>query len=208
MSKVLCVFPKDSTTAFLDPLMEAFIERYSAIPLLGDPQSDDDYFDRLSELSSESDIIIFLGHGTSEKLYGVNFNELILADNVDVLRGKRLVLFSCNSVDFLKRFKLHGSLGFGIVPTSSYDTQTRRLHSLDLSDLISCDLDYIQQAIVRIWLKTIKEADITDIRRFYTVFSYYTTVEIIRCLTSFKSENFRLIADILYYLKADMDYVE
>ena len=208
MSKVLCIYPKDKTTEFLEPLFDDICKRFSAVPLLGDPQDDDDYLDKLEELAGNSDTIVFLGHGSSGVLYGVNFNELIYDYNVDMLRGKNLVLFACNSVGFIQKFGLPHALGFGIVPTSDYDAETGKLHSLNLKVLTLPDITYIQQAIVRIWQKTLAEVDLSDVRRFYAVFSYYTNVEIVSCLKNRSHQNFRLIADILYYLKDDMDYRE
>ena len=208
MSKVLCIFPKDSTTEFLEPLFEELCKKYDATPLLGDPQDDDDYLDKLADLVEQSDTIIFLGHGSSEVLYGVNFNELIQAYNVDMFRGKRLLLFACNSVGFIKKYKLTQALGFGIVPTSDYDAENVKLHSLPLKNLTILDIGYIQKAIVRIWNRTLAEADFLDVRSLYKVFSYYTNVEIVECLKKHEQQNFRLIADILFYLKNDMDYID
>lgn len=208
MSKILCIFPKDSTTEFLEPLFEELCKKYDATPLLGDPQDDDDYLDKLAELAEQSDTIIFLGHGSSRVLYGVNFNELIHDCNVDILQDKNLVLFACNSVGFIKKYKLTHALGFGIVPTSHYDAENGKLHSLPLKNLTILDIGHIQKAIVRIWSRTLVEADILDVSSFYKVFSYYTNVEIVECLKKREQQNFRLIADILYYLKTDMDYVD
>lgn len=208
MNKVLCIYPKDRTTEFLEPLFEELCNRYSATPLLGDPQDDDDYLEKLEAQAAESDTIIFLGHGSSDVLYGVNFNELILADNVGVLRGCNLFIFACNSIGFIHKHNLTHALGFGLVPTSDYDAENGKLHSLPLKNLTIPDIDYIQKAIVRIWIRTLAEADILDVRSFYNVFSYYTNVEIVDCLKKCDQQNCRLIADILYYLKTDMDYVE
>lgn len=208
MSKVLCVFPKDGTTEFLVPLFDELCKRYSATPLLGDPQEDDNYLEELVELAKQSETIIFLGHGSSHKLYGVNFNELILEDNVDIFRGRNVFLFACNSVEFINTYNLTHSLGFGHVPTSEFDAKNGRLHSLPLRDLTSSDIVFIQNAIVRIWLKTLAESDLMNVRSFYTSFSFYTNVEIVSCLQKREQKNFRLIADILYYLKTDMNYVD
>lgn len=208
MNKVLCIYPKDRTTEFLEPLFEEICSRYSATPLLGDPQDDDEYLDKLAELAAESDTIIFLGHGSSDVLYGVNFNELILADNVDMLRSGNLIIFACNSIGFIRKQNLSRALGFGFVPTSDYDAENGQLHSLPLRNLMASDIAYIQQAIVRIWIRTLAESNILDVNSFYSVYSYYTNVEIVDCLKKHGQQNFRLIADILYYLKADMDYVE
>lgn len=208
MSKILCMFPRDATTEFLAPLFDALCKKYDAIPLLGDPQDDDYYFEKLEELAGLSDTIIFLGHGSSDKIYGVNFNELILADNVGLFRGKNLIIFACRSAGFIDRYKLTHALGFGHVPTSSYDAQNGSLHSLILRSLTSIEITFIQQAIVRIWLRALAEADLMDVKSFYTAFSYYTNVEIVKCLQKKEHNNFRLIADILYYLKTDMNYVQ
>lgn len=207
MSKILCIFPMDSTTGFLEPLFEELCKKYAATPLLGDPQDDDNYLDKLAEAAEQSDTIIFLGHGSSEVLYGANFNELILADNVDLFRGKHVIIFACNSIGFIEKYNLTNALGFGQVPTSDYDAKNGKLHSLPLKNLTLPDIVFIQNAIVRIWIKTLAEADIMDIRSFYTVFSLYTNVEIVNCLRKREHQNFRLIADILYYLKTDMNYV-
>ncbi len=208
MNNILCIFPKDTTTEFLEPLFYELCEKYKVTPLLGDPQDDDDYLDKLSETSAQSDAIIFLGHGSSKALYGVNFNELILADNVEMFRGKRLFLFACNSVEFIKNYKLSQALGFGMIPTSDYDVENVKLYSLPLKDLTSLEIDFIQKTIVRIWKRTLAEADLSDVRNFYKGFSYYTDVEIVACLKKREQQNFRLIADILYYLKTDMNYFE
>lgn len=79
---------------------------------------------------------------------------------------------------------------------------------MNLKELTLPDITYIQQAIVRIWQKTLAETDLSDVRRFCAVFSYYTNIEIVSCLKIRSHQNFRLIADILYYLKDDMDYRE
>ena len=73
MSKILCIFPKDSTTEFLDPLFEELCKKYDATPLLGDPQDDDDYLDKLAEQAEQSDTIIFYPRriGTLQFVYEI-----------------------------------------------------------------------------------------------------------------------------------------
>ena len=78
MSKVLCIYPKDKTTEFLEPLFDDICKRFSAVPLLGDPQDDDDYRPETpsSDLNAEQQIIrqeqiaqlrIAIGHLKSEQ---------------------------------------------------------------------------------------------------------------------------------------------
>ena len=84
MNNVLCIFPKDCTTEFLNPVYEDIISIYTAKGLLGDPTEDDEYLEKLSSEASRADSIIFLGHGSSKSLYGLNFNEIICKENENI----------------------------------------------------------------------------------------------------------------------------
>lgn len=209
MNKVLCIYPEDPTTSFLEPVY-ALCLQYGAIGLKGDPTEDDDYFDCLSALSGETDTIIFLGHGSSSVLYGINFNQLFCAENknVDILRQKRLILFACHSCGFIKYYGLTTALGFGEIPTSDYDVKNGNLHGLLIKKLTRSDIEYIKNAIVKIWRKSLEETKMRDLHRFYRSFSYNTICAIVRCLKGRECPNFRLIANVLYYLKYDMLFIK
>jgi hypothetical protein len=210
MSRILCIYPQDQTTVFFDPVYEELCQQYGATGLKGDPTEDDDYLERLSDLVQEAETIVFLGHGSSSVLYGINFNMLICEENgnIDLLKHKHLILFACHSRDFIKRQRLTRALGFGEIPTSDYDVENGKLHGLPIRDLNDSDVEYIKAAIVKIWKNSLAEVNVTDHQRFHQAFSYYTTRELVRCLINRESHDFRLIADVLYYLKTDMDYVE
>ena len=210
MNKILCIYPQDKTTSFLEPVYDELCQRFGAEGLKGDPTEDDDYLERLANLVQEAETIVFLGHGSSGVLYGINFNMLICEENgnIDLLRHKHLILFACHSSDFIKRQGLTDALGFGEIPTSDYDVENGKLHGLPIKDLKDSDVEYIKAAIVRIWKNSLAEVDVTDINCFHQTFSYQTVKEIVRCLVNRESRNFRLIADVLYYLKMDMDYID
>ena len=57
MNNVLCIFPKDCTTEFLNPVYEEIISIYTAKGLLGDPTEDDEYLEKLSYEASRADSI-------------------------------------------------------------------------------------------------------------------------------------------------------
>lgn len=210
MSSILCLYPQDQTTAFLEPVYDELCQQFGAVGLKGDPTEDDDYLERLANLALEADTIVFLGHGSSGVLYGINFNQLICAENgnIDLLRKKHLILFACHSSDFIRRQELTNALGFGEIPTSDYDVANGKLHGLPIRDLKDSDVEYIKAAIVRIWKNSLAEVSIADHNSFHHAFSYHTIREIVKCLVKRESHNSRLIADVLYYLKMDMDYVE
>lgn len=211
MSKVLCIYPKDDSTAFLQPLFEAICTKYNAVGLLGDASVDDDYLEKLEQLASRAEIIFFLGHGCSHTLYGLNLNPTICKDNgnIHLLEHKTLILYACRSIEFLQMYNLKPAWGFGFIPTSLDDAQGGQLHHLEIKKLEKVDITYFQNALIRIWLKTLDEVDVLDVRNFYHTFSYNTNVEIVNCLTKHqKLPHFRIIADMLYYLKEDMNYIE
>ena len=210
MNNILCIYPKDTTTEFLSPVYKEIISIYSANGLLGDPTEDDDYLEKLYLAANQADSIIFIGHGSSRSLYGINFNEIICEENenIEILRGKRIILFACKSIDFIRHFKFNNAIGFGLMPTSVFDTQPgKTFHDLPIGELSVEDLGYIRDCIVRIWQNSLRESDIFEVRKFYNSFSFHTNVEIVNCLLNNKSSsNYKLVADVLYYLKEDMDY--
>lgn len=212
MNNVLCIFPKDCTTEFLSPVYKSIVSAYSATGLLDDPTVDDDYLEKLDSEASQADSIIFIGHGSSRALYGINFNEIICEENenIEIFRGKRVILFACKSIDFIRHFKFNNAIGFGLMPTSTFDIQPdKSFHNLPIGELSVEDLDYIRCCIVRIWQNSLSESDIFDVRKFYNSFSFHTNVEIVNCLLNHKSApNYRLISDVLYYMKEDMDYIQ
>lgn len=211
MSKVLCIYPKDESTAFLQPLFDAICAKYNADGLIGDPIVDDNYFEKLEQLAPQADVIFFFGHGCSHTLYGINLNPIICKenDNVHLLEHKTLILYACRSVEFIETYNLSPAWGFGFIPTSLDDARGGELHHLEIKKLEKIDIEYFQDALIRIWLKTLEEVDVLDVRNIYHTFSYNTNVEIVNCLTEHqKLPHFRIIADMLYYLKEDMDYIE
>ena len=98
-------------------------------------------------------------------------------------------------------------MGFGFIPTSLDDARDGKLHRLNLKNLDLSSLSLFQQSIVRIWLKTLREAALEHPAEISHIFSFYTNCEIVDTLLHHKeSPDYRLIADMLYYLKEDMTY--
>ena len=111
------------------------------------------------------------------------------------------------SADFIKKYNFQNSLGFGFIPTSLDDARDGMLHNLNLKCLDSSSLDALQQTIVRIWKRTLKEVSLDQLATLSKVLSFYTNYEIVHILLHCKDfQNYRILADILYYLKEDMRY--
>lgn len=76
----------------------------------------------------KNSVILFLGHGTDEKLYGgenlpvFEKKEFIKLQQMNVFENQNLFALSCNSADLIKKSlrlsKMSKSIGFGGLPTS------------------------------------------------------------------------------------------
>lgn len=208
MKKTLCLFPKDETTEFLRPIYDELCKKDTIIGFDNDAIDDDEYFEKLENLLQVTDALIFLGHGSSNTLFGTSLNPIIddKSGNLDYLKGRQLLIFSCKSVEYIKHYNLNDAIGFGFIPTSKDDARDgARLHDLDISCLDQASLQVFRDSIVRIWLGTLKHTDWDNTHSFISYFSFFTNVEIVNVL---KRRNdvtlYRLIADMLYYLKSDM----
>ena len=81
------------------------------------------------------------------------------------------------------------------------------MHNVNLKSIDSSCLDAFQQAIVRIWTKTLSEVSFDKLSTLSNVFSFYTNCEIVDTLLHNQDlANYRTLADMLYFLKEDMKY--
>lgn len=209
MNKILCIYPKDTTTEFLRPVYDAICAKPHVVGLELDTIEDDDFLVKLSDHLADAGVVFFLGHGSSTCLYGTNLNPLIedKMGNIEDLRHKSLILFACRSAEFVKNYHFQDSLGFGFIPTSLDDVRGGTLHCVNLKNLDSSFLGIFQQSIVRIWVRTLREVSLEKLTTIANVFSFYTNCEIVDTLLHSKeAPDFKILADMLYYLKEDMKY--
>ena len=208
----MCIFPRDTTTEFLRPVYELICKETSVCGIDADSVDTDDYLENLERVLQDAKTIIFLGHGSSHTLYGTMFNPLFdeRIGNVKWLRNKHLILFACRTLDFIKKHGLHTAMGFGFIPTTLDDVRDNgELHKLDITDLTKADLKVFRDSIVKVWKRCLRHCPLNDIYRFLEVFSMYTNIEIVDVLMNHRDiPHYRKIADMLYYLYKDMDYVE
>jgi len=136
-SKTLILFPKDSTTNFLEEIVAHLFQTvHSALfSFIRIEPSDESHQYSLEQIQNPVyDTILFLGHGTSVSLYGTcegkyRNEKFITTKNFGVFKEKRLVLVSCDSSTLIKKGKAHGfkeAIGFGDLPTDWNDIQSAR----------------------------------------------------------------------------------
>src|SRR5690242_391744 len=92
MSKVIVIHPIDPSTSFLDEITQHILTEFSGAALLIKPtiENSTSFVEAIINSKYEDDdIIIFLGHGRSDGLYGAidsKGNKNLLFNRVDVRR--------------------------------------------------------------------------------------------------------------------------
>lgn len=206
MTDTLCIYSEEGNTDFLKTVYDKICHMPNVVGICQDSR-DDDFFENLEAGCKNKDQVIFMGHGTSKALYGAAFNPIIDDKcNLDLLKGKQLVLFSCRSAEFLKRYDFHQSLGFGFVPSSLDDARDGNgLHGIPLDDFTSDNIQIIKKYLTNTWIETLDETQTLNPQELYTRLKFNINTGIVNLLISNKKvDKFMTIADILYWIKEDM----
>ena len=214
MNKVLCIFPQEQTTSFLQPVYDMLVGMGAEGFNHNTVESDEDLQSILHGQINESDMAIVLCHGCSTCLYGTQSesgfdgNELLSGNDLSLLRGRPLILFSCNSAELARNNKYSSSVVFGLIPSTIYETQKVEFHKLPIKDLDETDVEVIQQSLARVWLRTLAQSGLEDLRYFCDTFCFFLDVEIGNILINRPTNHFRILADVLFYIKKDTDYID
>lgn len=207
MSKTVCIYPQDATTDFLRPLCDHICTTFDAVEVGYDTSGDDDPLEVIYSKIKDAQTVFFLGHGMSTCLYASILDnvELFHKDNISMLEGKRLFLLACNSNQFIDKFKLIDSIGFGFLPTSKEDIErTKQYHKIDISITSILDVDCFKSALVQCLINTLSEETMNDFHLFKERLLFNTSKEIVDCLINKQSTNYRVVADELYYIYKDL----
>lgn len=207
MKKTVCIYPEDFTTAFLRPLYEHICTSFNAVGVGYDTFGDDDPLEFIFNELNDAQTVFFLGHGMSTCLYAsiIDNVQLINKDNIGLLEGKRLFLLACNADQFIKNYKLTNAIGFGFLPTSLDDARDKRkFHNLWIKDLEKNDIDAYNSALVCALTSTISNTTMADFHLFKERLKFNISKEIVRCLVTKETPNYRIVADELYYVYKDL----
>ncbi len=136
MSKVLCVFPDDRTTRFLDKIVRRIGRLlghdFHCFKIKPRQESHENCLNRVQ--TGVEELIIFLGHGKSTELWGADMRNsvfggtsqiaderFIYKDNISVFSGKKVFCLSCRSNENISKWAIDSGsitfLGFGDIPT-------------------------------------------------------------------------------------------
>lgn len=225
MSKILCIYPDDSSTRFLDRiqyyLKQHMLEVFHCYKVKPNQESHDRCIARL-HYRTEEELVIFLGHGRSDSLYGANNyqraldssydfegeyenDSFINRDNISVFSGKKIFCLSCNSAEKLGRLAYQNGakafIGFGDIPTDDISIPEigRRLRFLTAR--FKGEVSWI-----------VKSSLVYSIKNNY---DFFQLISLVRLLTNKRINEIiithknlrerRLLADYLYNFKNEME---
>ncbi len=229
--KILIVHPYDKTTQFLDPIKGGLNSSFeSNLNIINVETNDKAHKDCLEAISNHSNdgLIVFLGHGRSDLLYGSKgdeysptveyeeiskfpdlyyFNESFISKrNADVFKGKKVFCLACNSNDEIAQYAIESGartfLGFGNIPTSSAEFAADGVVDVspDIVKEMKTELNYI--------IKRSIEYSIYNNFNFeqlnHTI-HFIVNQKISECLIEKKEFQGRhILADYLYFLKKEI----
>lgn len=228
---ILIIHPNDKTTSFLDKiknhLIEKFDEQVHHFNIYPTEKSHNECLERIS-IHPKNGLIIFLGHGRTDKLYGSKgekydnsdfvseaakdenpdayyYNDnFINESNVEVFREKKVFCLACNSNDKIAGYAItkgaKSFLGFGNIPTSlsEFEDKEEKVTN-EVVVRMKTELNYI--------IKTSLTLSIENGFTFDALLNhiqFITNQRLTDTLTNQKNFKERhVFADYLYHLKND-----
>jgi hypothetical protein len=234
-NSILIIHPKDKTTSFLDRIKNYLITNFNDkahhFNIYPNDKSHSDCLERISTHPADG-LIIFLGHGRSDRLYGSkgdlyeslefvspeainedpsNFyynDNFINETNIDIFKGKKIFCLSCNSKDKIGQLAIDKGtksfFGFGDSPTSIAEfNQSGEDVGNNFIASIKNEINYI----IKISL-TYSITNNYSFQELLNILRFITNQRLSDTLMSAKKIKKRhLLADFLYYLKSDASII-
>lgn len=204
----------DPSTQFLFRIIESFRAASVSFNLIEVHPNEDSYRETLEIISRIEDrsTIIFLGHGTDERLYGGEFpidfprRELIVKEQMKLFHNQFLFLLACNSSGLIKKSfriaKTYKSIGFGALPTSKEEVQDDRklAHQGITEETIELFKSAIVETVSVALVKYFKNSDMD----FVGLSDFLQLLIDKRINNAILKEKNRSLADLLYKMRDEM----
>jgi hypothetical protein len=225
MSKIICIYPDDCSTRFLDRiqyrLKRELNEQFHCYKVKPNQPSHDRCLERLCN-NAEEELVIFLGHGRSDCLFGATSYSRLLGsayweaaddyenenfinrDNVGVFSGKKVFCLSCNSAERIGKLAYQQGakafIGFGDIPTEEAVLEGMGTRLRSFTARFKGELGWI-----------VKTSLVHSIKKNHNFFQLYDTVQLFTnvsinsiILTHINLRERRVLADYLYKFSSEM----
>lgn len=214
MINILCLYPVDETTNFLQPIFDYLLTQESAICLRFSSKEEDVKAAIEAISSSEKNtVVIFLGHGSSNCLYINDEIPFVNETKFSLFVDKSIFLLACRSAEFIKKnqaVELRDSIGFGNMITDWSEIMAER--NFDANAYPDIDEEVVslyKYNLVNSILSGIRNTLICQ-QNFYYLFlqiRLYLNKQIAHFLIQKPINNYRVVADLLYKTKIEMNLI-
>lgn len=212
--KTTIILPQDPSTSFLTFIIDNLKNKEIEFDLINVMPNQDSYDSVLEKLkmTGDGDFIIFLGHGSSDRIYGGESEHfakryLVKRNEMSIFKNKNLFLLACDSTDLLKSSfnvsNIKKSIGFGPLPTELSELNSNKFKSLGVDENI---IDQFKKKIVDV----ISDSLIFFLKNNHIEMSMLDLKDHILLLinkeinNSILIEQNRPLGDLLFYMKTDM----
>jgi len=230
---ILVVHPNDKTTKFLDKIKDHLIEKFGEqvhhFNIYPNESSHQSCLERIS-IHPENGLIIFLGHGTTDKLhggkgefYGTFENELVKAEfpekyyyndnfihqgNAIVFKNKKVFCLSCNSNDKIATYSVDSGaqsfFGFGDIPTSKGEFEGKgEKGTNELVVKMKTELNYIIKTSLSICIE--RGLTFEELLNYIQFIANQRLTDVL--VNQKKIKDRQVLADYLYYLKKEASII-
>jgi sulfur relay (sulfurtransferase) DsrF/TusC family protein len=208
------IISSDPSTSFLFDIISNLEKHYKSINVIIIEPSDNSYKKSLELISTFSDNsnIMFLGHGTSEILYGGESEQFekkvfISLQTMNIFKNQNIFILACNSATLLKSsFRLsqfNKSIGFGSLPTSPQEIENdKKLSKVGITDEI---INLYKQDIVDIISNAFFNLLRGNINDFIALKDYIDLLLLKKINKAVLVDNKSLLADLLFKMKTEME---
>lgn len=215
------IYPADDTTKFLLEIPKIITKRFGkeCLNIIIISPTEDSYSSCLQEITKipEKSIIIFMGHGQDDKLWGAESEDfekkpLILKNQTKIFANKHLLCLSCNSNEFLKGTfsysKIISSIGFGSLPTSITEVEnSKRLKEMGVNEEVISKYTKILIDLISVSLCNMLEKDQSFAELSLSILLRLNKKISEVVLEDKKSSNNRILSDLLFYMKTEMVFI-
>ncbi len=204
------IYPNDPSTQFMRTIIhevDDLIHR-GHIKVIKCDANDESYANTINEIEAIPihSKVIFIGHSTSEKLYGgmsntYNRKSLIDLSKMSLFKSKELFLISCFSSRLLKSSRPHREsskcIGFGLLPSELGEvTAHKQLNSMGLDYK---EIALFRQVLSNIMAKSVNYLAINDVD-LNQVFSFMKILFNKKISELILSGGNKKVAEILFYV--------
>lgn len=201
------IYPSDPTTKFMGTIIDKLING-GDIEVIRCVASNESYTHTIGEIKKIPDgsKVVFIGHSTSEKLYGgmsdsYERRSLVELKEMSVFKSKELFLVSCFSSDLLRSSRPHREnarcIGFGLLPSELEEvTAHKQLNKIGLNQ---GDIDLFKLILSETIAKAIDNLVVDDIS-LNQVFNFTKILFNKKISDLILSGGNRKVAEVLFYV--------